>query len=69
MIKVMLETEFSGLDLQANICIEMKPQESIVSRGKRYKSGGKYKVEKREKGRIMETQTGAKSESLNSILQ
>lgn len=41
MIKVKLETEFSGLDLQANICIEMKPQESIVSRGKMYKNGKK----------------------------
>lgn len=32
-----------------------KPQESIVSRGKRYKSGKKYKGERKEKGRIMET--------------
>lgn len=37
MTEVKLETEFSGPDLQAYFCIEMKSQESKVSRGKKYK--------------------------------
>ena len=35
MIKVRQETEFSELDFQAFICIGEKPQEAIVSRGKK----------------------------------
>lgn len=44
MIKVRLETEFSELDFQAFICIGGKPQEAIVSRGKKYRD---------EKGKIL----------------
>ena len=57
------DREFPGLDLQAFICIGMKPQEATVSGGR------KYRDEKKEKGRIMGTYTEAKPENLNSILQ
>lgn len=49
MIKVRLETEFSGPDLQAYFCIEMKPWESTVSRGKKYEDGKKCQAGKKRK--------------------
>lgn len=57
------DREFSGLDLQAFICIGMKPQEATVSRGR------KCRDDKKEKGRILGTYAQAKQENLNSILQ
>ena len=70
MIKGRLETEFSGPDLQAYFCIEMKPRESTVSRGKKYEDGKKMSSwKKEEKGSIMGPYTEAKSENRNSVLQ
>lgn len=45
MTQVMLGTEFSELDLQVFICIGMKPQEAIVSRGRKEKNEKEKKVE------------------------
>lgn len=57
------DREFSGVGSQAYICIGMKPQEAILSRGR------KCRCEKKEKLRIMGTYTQVKPENPNLILQ
>lgn len=60
-----LETESSGLDLQAFICTGVKPQDAVVSRERKYRDEKK----KRKKSRMIGTYAQGKREKWNSILR